>query len=87
MKNNIVKFIHISAWYPKLKNTNPNEGWYFTKYNDKTKEGEGYFASESGPEYDFERRIFDGQLMESTCGYGHGCIWSEWRETIESVEE
>lgn len=86
MKNCIVKFIHISAWYPGRKGTSPNTGWHFTEYDPETKEGEGYFASESGPEYDFERRVFDGQLMERSCGYGNGCFWTDWRETIESVD-
>lgn len=85
MEKNIVKFIHISAWYPKLEGKNTNTGWYFTEYNEKTKEGEGYFSSVIGPKYDFIRRCFDGQLMESTCGYGEGCVWSEWREIVESV--
>lgn len=87
MEKNIVKFIHISAWYPKLEGINTNSGWCFTKYNEETKEGEGYFSSERRAQFDFIRRRFGGQLMESTRGYGEGCVWSEWREVVESVEE
>lgn len=86
MKNNIVKFVHVSAWYPDRKGTKPNTGWYFTEYNAKTKEGFGWFGDSDGSQYDFERRVFDGQLMERSCGYGSGCFWTDWRDTIESVE-
>lgn len=59
-------------------------GWYYTRYNPTTHEGEGWFGTEDKPEYSFEDKIFDGEegepvLMSRTCGIGEGCFWTEWR--------
>lgn len=59
-------------------------GWYYTRYNPTTHEGEGWFGTEDKPEYSFEDKIFEGEdgepvLMSRTCGIGEGCFWTEWR--------
>lgn len=80
----MVKFISICAWYPDRKD-HYGVGWYFEEYNPITKEGRGYFGRYGRKDYLFERKVFDGELCERTCGFGKGCFWSEWRGIIESV--
>lgn len=61
----------------------PGTGWYYTRYNPETQEGEGWFGTENEPAYDFEDSLFenadgDAIMMTRTCGYGAGCVWSDW---------
>lgn len=62
-----------------------NLGWYYTKYNPNTKEGEGWFGTESKPEYMFEDLLMydevygEDVLKSRTCGIGEGCFWTDFQ--------
>lgn len=56
-----------------------NIGSYYTEYDPKTGEGEGWFGTESEVSYYFEYRLDDEGVMRSrTCGVGSGCFWTEF---------
>lgn len=60
-------------------------GWYYTKYNPDTKEGEGWFGTETEPEYWFEdvlvyNEVYEEDILKSrTCGIGEGCFWTDFQ--------
>ena len=79
-----MKFVEFKVWRPMDSKkaayaTEEKIGYYFTRYNPETGEGSGWFGGADEPLYDFRREVVDGELAESTRGYGQGCFWSEWR--------
>lgn len=83
----IVKFIPCSA-----KGIPQGIGWYYTKYNLETGEGEGWFGTENDIDYFFEDVVeedIDGDLcmMVYTKGVGDGCFWVKQNEVpIDLIE-
>lgn len=80
-----VKFFEYGNGYPQ------NLGWYYTKYNEDTGEGEGFFGTPEAPQYMFIDTIERDELglevlVERVCGYGASDIWSEPR-TVEIIDE
>lgn len=53
-------------------------GWYFTSFNPLTGEGKGWYGDAENIAHYFERRLFDGILMEHECGTSAGSFWNEW---------
>ena len=79
-----MKFVQFEIWRPMDAQkaayaAEEKIGHYFTRYDSETGEGSGWFGTADEPMYDFRREIIDGELAESTRGYGQGCFWSEWR--------
>ena len=64
---------------------NEDLGFYYTKYNPDTKEGAGWFGTESKPEYWFKDlliydEVYEENILKSrTCGIGKGCFWTEFQ--------
>lgn len=79
-----MEFVHY-AEYPISGRTGHGIGYYYTRYDPETGEGQGWFGSQQEVSYYFREKLrvnAHGKtvLMMQTCGKGQGCFWTGWME-------